>query len=303
MVATLGLAIVNVIGLLIASSYIAQQRFILVCRGGEYLLATPGSFADSFCFQDELHERPEDAISYLGQAALIGCLYLWGTTWSSNCFSRDGGNLCWGHCCRPFRSGQVRPKLNTAFIWRRDLDPGEMELAGQAGGVLQPTGVSLGSGLSIRICACRNLSISFQLAALMNPVLLSSNNLIMASIAQHRQQDARIPGSAMKYMFYSGGIAAVYFVILLVGGSRVLTLFYGKNSTYLLNAPFLPIFVAGYALEFVSMFAGAILAGMEKTKALFIQQVWAMLVAICVVLPLVVRFGLQAAVATLSSTP
>jgi len=97
-------------------------------------------------------------------------------------------------------------------------------------------------------------------------------------------------------MFYSGGIAAVYFVILLVGGSRVLTLFYGKNSTYLLNAPLLPIFVVGYALEFVSMFAGAILAGMEKTKALFIQQVWAMLVAICVVLPLVVRFGLRAAV-------
>ena len=136
----------------------------------------------------------------------------------------------------------------------------------------------------------------FQLVALMNPVLLSSNNLIMTSIAKHRQQDARIPGSAMKYMLYSGGIAAVYFVILLVGGSRVLALFYGRNSTYLLSAPLLPIFVASYALEFVSMFAGAILAGMEKTKALFIQQVCAMLVAICVVLPLVVRFGLRAAV-------
>jgi O-antigen/teichoic acid export membrane protein len=136
----------------------------------------------------------------------------------------------------------------------------------------------------------------FQLVALMNPVLLSSNNLIMASIAKNRQQAAPFLGGAKRYMLYSGGIAAIYFVVLLVSGGRVMSLFYGRNSTYLLSAPLLPIFVAAYALEFVSMFAGAILAGMEKTRALFIQQVWAMLIAICVVLPLVIRFGLRAAV-------
>jgi O-antigen/teichoic acid export membrane protein len=75
-----------------------------------------------------------------------------------------------------------------------------------------------------------------------------------------------------------------------------MSLFYGRNSTYLLNAPLLGIFVAAYAFEFISMFAGAILAGMEKTRPLFIQQVSGMLIAICIVLPLVARWGLRAAV-------
>ena len=44
------------------------------------------------------------------------------------------------------------------------------------------------------------------------------------------------------------------------------------------------------------MFAGAILAGMEKTRALFIQQLWGTTVAVCLVLPFILHSGLQAAV-------
>jgi O-antigen/teichoic acid export membrane protein len=117
----------------------------------------------------------------------------------------------------------------------------------------------------------------------------------MASIAKNRQQNASFLASAMKYMLFSGGIAALYFVILLASGGRVMSLFYGKSSTYLQNAALLPIFVAAYALEFVSMFAGAILAGMERTRALFIQQVCGMIISVCVVLPLIALFGLRAA--------
>jgi O-antigen/teichoic acid export membrane protein len=136
----------------------------------------------------------------------------------------------------------------------------------------------------------------FQLVALTNPILLSSNNLIMASIAKGNQQGMTFLGSAKKYMLYGGGMAGLYFAVLLLGGGRVMSLFYGRNSTYLLNAPLLGIFVAAYAFEFISMFAGAILAGMEKTRPLFIQQVSGMLIAICIVLPLVARWGLRAAV-------
>ena len=297
-VGTLGLAIVNVIGLLIASSYIAQQRLLFfvavasVCWQLQEALRTV--FVSRMSYERAIGG---DAISYLGQAALIGCFCLWGTPGLPTVFLAIAGTSLLGALLQAI---QIRPSPTTVE-WLRSFG-GEIWILGRWSVLAKlvaffslqalPWAIAYRYGF-VPVAIFQSL---FQLVALMNPVLLSSNNLIMASIAKHRQQDARIPGSAMKYMFYSGGIAAVYFVILLVGGSRVLTLFYGRNSTYLLNAPLLPIFVAGYALEFVSMFAGAILAGMEKTKALFIQQVCAMLVAICVVLPLVVRFGLRAAV-------
>ena len=44
-----------------------------------------------------------------------------------------------------------------------------------------------------------------------------------------------IAPNAMKYILYGGGIAAAYFAFLLFGGGRVMSLFYGRHSTYLLE--------------------------------------------------------------------
>jgi O-antigen/teichoic acid export membrane protein len=136
----------------------------------------------------------------------------------------------------------------------------------------------------------------FQLVALTNPILLSTNNLLMASIAKGRQEKTRFLHTAKSYMFYSAGIVSLYFAVLLVGGTHVMALFYGRHTEYLAEASLLPIFVLAYGLEFVSMYAGALLAGMEKTRSLFMQQLWGTLVSITLILPLVYRYGLKAAI-------
>ncbi len=297
-IATLGLAIVNVIGLYVASSYIAQRPLLLfvvaasVCWQIQEALRTV--FVSRVSYERALGG---DAISYLGQAALIGCFCLFGTPSLPSVFLAITGTSLLGALLQAI---QIRPTAISGE-WLRSFG-GEIWILGRWSVLAKlvaffslqafPWALAYRYGF-VPVAVFQSL---FQLVALMNPVLLSSNNLIMASIAKNRQQAAPFLGGAKRYMLYSGGIAAIYFVVLLVSGGRVMSLFYGRNSTYLLSAPLLPIFVAAYALEFVSMFAGAILAGMEKTRALFIQQVWAMLIAICVVLPLVIRFGLRAAV-------
>ena len=138
--------------------------------------------------------------------------------------------------------------------------------------------------------------------ALTNPILLSTNNLIMSSIAKGRQEKTRYLYAAKRYMLYSAAVVTFYFAVLLVGGSHVMALFYGRHTEYLSEAPLLPMFVLAYGLEFVSMYAGALLAGMEQTRALFLQQLWGTLISVMLVLPLVYRYGLQAAIGGLVLT-
>jgi O-antigen/teichoic acid export membrane protein len=296
--ATLGLAIVNAIALYLACTYVAQRWLLLFV------------VAASLCWQIQEALRTVlvstvsfkraiggDALSYLGQAALIGCIFLFRTPNLSSIFVVIAGTSL---VAAVLQAIQIRPAA-VSRKWLRSFG-GEIWILGRWSVLAKlvaffslqafPWALAYRSGL-VSVAVFQSL---FQLLALTNPLLLSTNNLIMASIAKNRSQDAPLLGNAKKYMLYSGGIAALYFVVLLVSGGSVMSLFYGTNSTYVLNAPLLRIFVAAYVLEFVSMFAGAILAGMERTRPLFVQQACAMLIAICVVLPLIMRSGLRAAV-------
>jgi O-antigen/teichoic acid export membrane protein len=296
--ATLGLALVNVIALYVACTYVAHRWLLLfvvmasVCWQIQEALRTV--FISRMNYSRAIGG---DALSYLGQAVLIACFCLFGSPRLSSVFLVIMGTSL---LAALLQAVQIRPTIPSG-IWLRSFG-GEIWNLGRWSVLAKlvaffslqafPWALAYRNGF-VSVAVFQSL---FQLVALMNPILLSSNNLIMASIAKNRQRDTPFLGSAKKYMLCSGSIAALYFVVLLVGGGRVTSLLYGGNSTYTLNAPLLPIFVAAYAFEFVSMFAGAILAGMEKTRTLFIQQVCAMLVAICIVLPLVFRSGLRAAV-------
>ena len=297
-VATLGLAIANLIVLYIASSYVAQRRLLLFVVAASVCWQIQEALRTVFVSKVR-YERAigGDTISYLGQAALIGCFCLFGAPSLPSIFIAITGTSFLGALLQAI---QIRPAA-ISWEWLRSFG-GQIWILGRwtvlaklvAFFSLQafPWALAYRSGFEA-VAVFQSL---FQLVALLNPILLSSNNLIMASIAKNRQQNAPFLESAKKYMLYSCGIAALYFVVLLLSGGRVMSLFYGRDSTYVLNAPLLRIFVAAYALEFVSMFASAILAGMEQTRPFFIQQVCGMLIAICIVLPLVVRLGLRAAV-------
>jgi O-antigen/teichoic acid export membrane protein len=296
-VATLGLAIVNVIALYIASSYVAQRRLLLFIAAASVCWQIQEALRTVFVSKVS-YERAigGDAISYLGQAALIGCFCIFATPSLPTIFLVITGTSLLGALLQAL---QIRPSP-VSREWLRSFG-GEVWTLGRWSVLAKlvaffslqafPWALAYRAGFAA-VAVFQSL---FQLVALTNPVLLSSNNLIMASIAKNRQQNAFFLKSAMKYMLFSGGIAAFYFVILLASGGRVMSLFYGRSSTYLQNASLLPIFVGAYALEFVSMFAGAILAGMERTRALFIQQACGMIISVCVVLPLIIRFGLRAA--------
>jgi O-antigen/teichoic acid export membrane protein len=301
-IATFGLAVLNVIVLCFATSYVAHRELLIFAVGASLCWQIQEALRTVFVSRLS-YDRAigGDTVSYLGQVLVIAGLCHFGRPSLPGIFLAIAGTSLLGAL---LQGVQIRPETVTwewVSLFRNDiLLLGRWSVLAKLVGFFSlqsfPWFLAYRHGL-VAVAAFQSL---YQLVALMNPILLSSNNLIMASIAQSvRQQGSLLVANVKKYMLYSSGIVTLYFAGLLLGGSQVMSFFYGRSSTYLSNAPLLPIFAAAYGLEFVSMFAGAILAGMEKTRPLFFQQLWGMLVAICVVLPFIASFGLRAAVAGL----
>jgi O-antigen/teichoic acid export membrane protein len=297
-IATLGMAVVNVIALYVACSYVDHRGLLLFVVVAIVSWQIQESLRTVFVSRLR-YDRAiwGDAISYLGQAALVGCLFVVNVPSLLGIFLAIAGTSVLGALVQAI---QIRPGA-ISREWLRSFG-GEIWILGRWSVLAKlvaffglqafPWVLAYRHGLAA-VAAFQSL---FQLVAVTNPILLSSNNLITASIAKGKQLGVPFLESAKKYILYGGGLASLYFAILLLTGGRVMSLFYGRNSTYLLNAPLLGIFVAAYALEFVSMFASAILAGLERTRAIFVHQLSGMLVAIFIALPLVARWGLRAAV-------
>jgi O-antigen/teichoic acid export membrane protein len=299
LIATFGAAALNVIALCFATSYVVHRElFVFVVAAS---LCWQIQEALRTVFVSRLNYKQAivgDAVSYLGQALVIGVFCHFAKPSLPSIFLAIAGTSLLGALLQGF---QIRLQAVT-WDWLV-LFRNEVWLLGRWSVLAKlvaffslqafPWFLAYRHGL-VAVAAFQSL---YQLVALINPILLSSNNLIMASIAKSvRQKGSFLVASARKYMLYSSGIVTLYFAVLLLGGGRVMSFFYGRSSMYLSNAPLLPVFAAAYVLEFVSMFAGAILAGMEKTRPLFFQQLWGMLVAICLVLPFIARLGLRAAV-------
>jgi O-antigen/teichoic acid export membrane protein len=298
MMATLAITLVNVIALFFASSYVGHRELLVFVIAASLCWQVQECLRTVFVSQQRFDRAlGGDAISYLGQALLIGGLIFIGHVTLVEVFLIITVTSL---VAALVQGAQVRPaaiswEWLTTFgrdIWTLGRWSVLAKLVAFFGMQAIPWVLAYRHGLR----AVAGFQALFQLVALTNPILLSTNNLMTASIAKGRQEKTRFLQAAKKYMLYSGLIVGVYFAVLLVGGPRVMGIFYGRHSTYLGETSILPIFILAYALEFVSMYAGAILAGMEETRSVFLQQIWGMVVSIVLILPLVYRYGLRVAV-------
>lgn len=296
--ATLAITLVNIVALFLASSYVGHRELLVFVIAASMCWQVQECLRTVFVSQQRFDRAlAGDALSYLGQAVLIGGLCFVGHVTLVQIFLVI---MATSLSAALLQGVQVRPAM---ISWEWLMTFGRDVWALGRWSVLAKLVAFFGAQAIPWVLAYRHGLASvagfqalLQLVALTNPILLSTNNLLMVSIAKGRQEKTRFLHTAKSYMLYSAAIVSLYFVILLVGGTRVMALFYGRHTEYLSEAPLLPIFVLAYGLEFVSMYAGALLAGMEKTRSLFLQQLWGTLVSMILILPLVYLYGLRAAI-------
>ena len=300
-VATLTLSLVSVLVVSFATSYVAHRELLVVVLMASVSWQVQEALRTIFAS----HLRYEkaiggDALSYIGQAAVIAFVVYRGSVSLNTVFwAMIGTSLV----AAIVQGIQIQPATVTwswlvnfgKRVWKLGKWSALAKLVAFFSLQAFPWVLAYRHGI-VTVATFQSL---FQLLALTNPVLLSANNLIMASVAKSVHQGRPALYNAKQFMLYSGAIVGAYFTVLLLGGRQVMKLFYGEHSPYLSSSALLPVFVIAYALEFVAMFAGAVLAGKERTRFLFIQQLAGMVVAIVIVLPWTAYSGISAAIAGL----
>jgi O-antigen/teichoic acid export membrane protein len=270
LLATLMAAGINAVLITIACFSIHKQSLIPVVIGALLLWQLQETLRTVFVSRLAYKRAVAgDAVSYLGQAALVAIicwhrvpslfLVFWvilGTSLSAQAIQ-----------IRPTTIDRVTLRSFFGDLWRLGKWSTLAKVAAFFTFQAFPWLLAYTGGLS----TVASFQALFQLVALSNPLMLGFNNLIIASIANRDRVSGVSPWSAaVKQMRLAAILLGLYYAVL---------------ATCL-----------AYALEAVAMFAGAILGGLGETQSNFIAQLCPMVVSVLIVFPWIMLSGLKAAV-------
>jgi O-antigen/teichoic acid export membrane protein len=132
----------------------------------------------------------------------------------------------------------------------------------------------------------------FQFLAFTNPLLFSIGSLIIATVARDRSYRTK---DVRNYVALVLGSLGSYLFVLGVAGPLAMRILYGSNSHYLEYAPLLRLFAAAWFFEVVAQLTTAILGGLRQPRAIFIVQANGAVAAVLIALPWIYFRGLTAA--------
>ena len=198
---------------------------------------------------------PGDALSYLGQAVLVGGLARLGMVTISRALWLIGATSLVAFSVQLWQLRPTRP------------DPGELEpifrdfwMLGRWSIPARFTGfftlqafpwvIAFRHGTA-EVATYQAL---FQLLALSNPILVSMGNLIIASIARSPGRQVR---AGAKYIVLALGLVGAYLLLLAVAGPGFLGILYGRHSTYVGQMPLLRVFALAWMFEAVALVSTA----------------------------------------------
>ena len=236
---------------------------------------------------------PADALSYLGQAILVGVLARLGVVSISRALWLIGVTSMvafalqlWQLRPAPPQPGELAPTLRDFWMLGRWSVPARF--TGFFTLQAFPWVIAFRHGTA-EVATYQAL---FQLLALSNPILVSMGNLIIASIARSKGRQVR---AGAKYIALALGLVGGYLLLLSVAGPGFLGILYGRHSSYVGQMPLLRLFALAWIFEAIALLATATLGGLEKVKGQFWIQLSGCLCALAVALPLVYRRGIAAA--------
>lgn len=294
LLAALGLGLLNALVMLGVCGYLGRMG-----------LFVPAAFALVFWqlqdtarggFISQLRQKaalPADALSYLGQAVLVGVLARLGMVTIAGALWLIGATSLVAFAVQLWQLRPSRPEPGELGPVFRDFWMlGRWSVPARFTGffTLQafPWVIAFRHGTA-EVATYQAL---FQLLALSNPILVSMGNLIIASIARSPGRQVR---AGAKFIALALGLVGGYLLLLSVAGPGFLGVLYGRHSSYVGQMPLLRVFALAWMFEAVALVSTATLGGLEKVKGQFWIQLSGCVCALAVALPLVYRRGLVAA--------
>ena len=122
-----------------------------------------------------------------------------------------------------------------------------------------------------------------------NPLLFSVGNLITATVAKHGNY--RLP-SVRNYLLLVIGAVGPYLLLLGFAARYMMRMVYGSHSHYLAYAPLMSLFAAAWLFEVIALLTTAILGGLREPRSIFFLQLTGAVVAVMIALPWIYWKGL-----------
>lgn len=292
-------SLLNTLVITVACLALHQPALILIVVGATIFWQLQETLRTVFTARQAFRRSlPGDAVSYLGQAFVLGLICIYRIPGLTTIFFVVLGTSAIAAVAQCL---QIRPRHVDRLTMNSFLS--EMWQLGKWSTLARclafftsqalPWLLAYSSGVS-SVASYQSL---FQLVALANPLLLGFNTIISASIAgQKRVTGGTTWAASVKQMRLAAMLLGSYYSVLALFGPMIMKLFFGIHSPYLANAPLLRYCALAAGLEVVAMLAGAVLGGLGETRSNFVVQLCATATSVLIVFPFIVRFGLKAAV-------
>jgi len=130
-----------------------------------------------------------------------------------------------------------------------------------------------------------------------NPILAGMSNLIVPAVAKAKAERGlrAAKSAAASYSLQGAALLLPYYLLLVLVPGLILRLFYGETSPYLSLTTPLRLFVAIYALFYVSQMLAGLFNGLGKSRWTFLAQLSAAVSNSLIALPLAATVGLLGA--------
>jgi O-antigen/teichoic acid export membrane protein len=239
---------------------------------------------------------PGDLISYLGQAVVLALLLGAGHLGVTAALAVMGATSLLGAIVQAAQVGIILPSI---YRWGGYLlsfcKTGRWVLLGNVTAIVTTLGCSWTLTTLHGVEGVGRFQSLANLLKLGNPLTLCLAALIVPAAARANRHGGfeaarRI---AWRYALGAAAILLPYYLLLTVAPRLALRIAYGPNHPVALMSAGLRIFVASYALIFISQVIGSLLNGVEQSRRTLVPQLAQAVATLAVAMPATARFGLE----------
>lgn len=238
---------------------------------------------------------PGDAISYLGQVALLFAAASSGSLTLPRAFLIIGATSSLAVVLQATQIGIVRISLAELRSIARDFwKLGSWMLLAN----LAMIASSLGYTWTLRIFHGLNATATF--AAMLvplkvvNPMLMGVGNLLVPAVARiSRREGARATiRAASRYALLGAAVIFSYYGLLCAFPTVALRIVFGAGSPYLEQATLLRFYLLNMVMVYIEIVLLGWLSGLGETRANFVTQTFQAITTLLIGLPLTARYGI-----------
>jgi len=243
---------------------------------------------------------PGDALSYLGQVALLAWMAQSGRLTLPWAFVIIGSTSAVGVVVQAMQIGVARIGLREATEIARDFwKLGRWTVSANLAMVVTTVGYSWTLKFSHGLKATAAFAAMIVPLKLANPLLLGIGNLLVPAVAKVANRDGvrATTRTVGRYGLLGGAATFSYYALLFAFPAGALKLVFGAHSPFISQASSLRFYLLTMCVCYVEMVLLAWLHGLGDTRAGFLTRIVQAGVSILVSLPAIVFFGIRGLIA------